>query len=151
MTSDIKGKTVVERVQEVSDHLYNADFLGRRYLADYVADVGTLCFDLKAAEERALNAEAEVEGLVAERASQDIAIDMLKADLEKVTAERDAMRAAFEKATWMLDGAAENIDEWFPNDEHPDVQGDLRKCAAMWREEFGFRYWRAALDTENAQ
>ena len=40
---------LIERLEATSDRLYRADFLGRMYLADYVADVGTLIIACKAA------------------------------------------------------------------------------------------------------
>jgi hypothetical protein len=35
------------KIWATSDRLYKADFLGRSYLADYVADVGMLCKELE--------------------------------------------------------------------------------------------------------
>jgi hypothetical protein len=59
--------------------------------------------------------------------------------------EHDALRGTLEMATWLLDATADEVDHWFPDDPEPDVQGDMRRFAAIWRERFRLRHWREVV------
>jgi hypothetical protein len=56
---------------------------------------------------------------------------------EELVAEFCRLRTSMEQSTWLLDGAADSIDEWFPSDPDPETQNDLRRFAQLWRATFG--------------
>jgi hypothetical protein len=57
----------------------------------------------------------------------------------QVAEQRDEVYANLEAATLLIDGLAEQIDKWFPNDDNPEVQTDLRNVSTMLRDRYRFR------------
>jgi hypothetical protein len=76
---------------------------------------------------------------IEERRGTYATLVLLQGEAEWLVAELKRLRADAENASWLLDGVAENIDEWFPDDTRPTIQNDMRELAQQMRERFGFR------------
>jgi len=88
---------------------------------------------------------AEVADLLPRLDADAMHINNLVRELKQADAEIERLRAALAKATWLLEGTADQIDEWFPGDKNPTVQTDLRRFAGQWQQDFGLLTAQQAL------
>jgi|SRR5215471_3403616 len=88
---------------------------------------------------------AEVERVYSERNDAVDELVLLRDERAAALAENERLRAVLAKATWLLEGTAEQIDEWFPADKDPTVQSDLRRFAGQWQQDFGLLTAQEAL------
>jgi hypothetical protein len=65
--------------------------------------------------------------------------------------ETEPVQAVMMKLTWYLEMTAEQIDIWFPNDDQPIVQDDLRRLARVVQRRFGYETLREMLGPEKAE